>query len=85
MTALPPRAPSGAGPDGLIGVADIARLLDVSVCTVQRRRARWEREGMPRPLPWRAAPLAWRRAEIVDWIARAERRAGARRPAEAQR
>lgn len=65
-------------PAGLVTLDGLAERLGVSVATARRRRAGWERGGMPCPLPWRAAPLVWRREEIERWIEEAERRAGAR-------
>lgn len=60
-----------------IGVRDLEVMFGLSAGRLAERRAEWEAQGFPAPLPWRKKPLTWRRDAVERWKTQQERRCGA--------
>jgi len=59
------------------GYEQLAELFGLSVPTLRRRMAEWEREEFPAPLPWSRREKRWDPASVRRWKDRRELRAKA--------
>lgn len=59
-----------------IDSAGLCALFGVGRSTLHARRAQWEAQGFPLPLPWRGLRILWRKSAVERWRTAMEARAG---------
>ena len=78
MASVTQLRPLGDPAKGSWNYADLAAVFELSIDTLKRRMAQWERENFPVPLPWCLNQKRWHPAAVLAWKARRETATGAR-------